>query len=314
MKTPLHEGRDPLHPNAGDENQTAPKVDEHASLFERDFLPGSEHGFRNTFYRWAFHHDSPGERNFDVWLIVAILASVVVVMLDSIPSVKSRWHEALYVAEWAFTVLFTIEYGMRLWAVRKPLRYATSFFGIIDLLAFLPTYLSLLFIGSNYLVVVRVLRLLRVFRVLKLVEYSSEAGVLIQALLRSRRKIFVFVCTLITIVIIFGALMYVIEGPERGFTSIPTAMYWAVVTMATVGFGDITPATPLGRLITSVLILIGYSIIAVPTGIYTAELATSLRPKRRTARCVECGLTEHEVDAWHCRRCGHGLPDIGTGE
>lgn len=308
MKTPTPEKRGALRPGAGREEQAARQLDEQASPFERDFLPGSDHGFRNTFYRWAFHHDSPAERNFDLCLILAILASVGVVMLDSVPGIKSRWHEALYAAEWVFTVLFTIEYGLRLWAVRRPLRYATSFFGIIDLLAFLPTYLSLLFVGSNYLVVVRVLRLLRVFRVLKLVEYSSEAGVLIGALLRSRRKIFVFICTLVTIVIIFGALMYVIEGPEHGFTSIPTAMYWAVVTMATVGFGDIAPATPLGRLVTSLLILIGYSIIAVPTGIYTAELASSLRPKRRTVRCVECGLTEHEVDAWHCRRCGRGLP------
>jgi len=308
LKKPTSEEHDSLRPDAGRQEQAAPQVEKHASPFERDFLPGSDHGFRNTFYRLAFHHDTPAERNFDLWLILAILASVGVVMLDSVPGFKARWHAALYVAEWLFTVLFTIEYGLRLWAVRRPLRYATSFFGIIDLLAFLPTYLSLLFIGSNYLVVVRVLRLLRVFRVLKLVEYSSEAGVLVDALLRSRRKIFVFICTLVTIVIIFGALMYVIEGPERGFTSIPTSMYWAVVTMATVGFGDIAPTTPLGRLITSVLILIGYSIIAVPTGIYTAELASSLRPKRRSVRCVECGLTEHEVDAWHCRRCGRGLP------
>ena len=201
-----------------------------------------------------------------------------------------------------------LEYVLRLSTVRRPWRYATSFFGVIDLLAILPTYLSLLFVGGNYLIVIRVLRLLRAFRVLKLVEYSSEAGVLITSLLRSRRKIFIFICALITIVIIFGALMYVIEGPEHGFASIPTGMYWAVVTMATVGFGDIAPATPLGRLITSILILIGYSIIAVPTGIYTAELANTLRPKRRVVRCKECGLPEHEPDAWHCRRCGQGLP------
>ena len=143
---------------------------------------------------------------------------------------------------------------------------------------------------------------------LKLVQYSSEAGVLVESLVRSRRKIFVFVCTLLTIVVIFGALMYVVEGPEHGFTSIPTGMYWAVVTMATVGFGDIAPATPLGRLITSVLILIGYSIIAVPTGIYTAELARSMQPRRRQVRCPECGLPEHESDAWHCRKCGQTLP------
>ena len=278
------------------------------SVFERQFAPSSDHGWRNHWYRLIYHHDTPQERNFDLVLIVAILASVVVVILDSVTSVKATWHEALFMAEWVFTILFTIEYGLRLATVREPLRYTTSFFGIIDLLAILPTYLSLIFVGGNYLVVIRVLRLLRIFRVLKLVEYSSEAGVLVTSLLRSRRKIFIFICTLITIVIIFGALMYVVEGPEHGFTSIPTGMYWAVVTMATVGYGDLAPTTGFGRLITSVLVLIGYSIIAVPTGIYTAELASTLKPKRRHVRCKECGLPEHEPDAWHCRRCGIALP------
>ncbi|NYZ63371.1 ion transporter [Luteimonas deserti] len=282
--------------------------DERASPFERDLLPARPDGVRNRVYRLLFHHETPAERNFDLALIAAIVVSVIVVLLDSEPAVKMRWHSALVAAEWAFTIVFTIEYALRLWAVRRPLRYATSFFGVIDLLAILPSYLSLLLAGSQYLLVIRVLRLLRIFRVLKLVQYSSEAGVLITALARSRRKIFVFVCTVITIVIIFGAIMYVVEGPQHGFNSIATGMYWAVVTMATVGFGDISPATPLGRFITSILILIGYSIIAVPTGIYTAELAGALRPKRRHVRCSECGLQDHEQEAWHCRRCGHGLP------
>lgn len=282
--------------------------DERANPFERDLLPARPDGLRNRVYRLLFHHDTPAERNFDLALIAAILASVIVVLLDSEPSIKDRWHSALLAAEWAFTIVFTIEYGLRLWAVRRPRRYATSFFGIIDLLAILPSYLSLVFAGSQYLLVIRVLRLLRVFRVLKLVQYSSEASVLITAMARSRRKISVFVCALITIVVIFGALMYVVEGPEHGFTSIPTGMYWAVVTMGTVGFGDISPETPFGRFVTSILILIGYSIIAVPTGIYTAELASTLRPKRRHVRCSECGLQDHEQEAWHCRRCGHGLP------
>lgn len=277
-------------------------------LFEREHWPASQAGLRYKWFRLVFHHDTPGERNFDLALIVAILASVAVVLLDSIPAVKLRWHGALYAAEWFFTLLFTAEYAVRLWVVRSPLRYARSFFGVIDLLAILPSFLSLLFPGAIALTVIRALRLLRIFRVLKLVQYSSEAGVLVESLVRSRRKIFVFVCTLLTIVVIFGALMYVVEGPEHGFTSIPTGMYWAVVTMATVGFGDIAPATPLGRLITSVLILIGYSIIAVPTGIYTAELARSMQPRRRQVRCPECGLPEHESDAWHCRKCGQTLP------
>lgn len=281
----------------------------HANFFEREFQPASEQPWRNLWYRLIFHHETPAERNFDLLLILAILASVAVVMLDSVTDIKARWHQVLFIAEWVFTILFTAEYLLRLSVVKQPWRYATSFFGVIDLLAILPTYLSLVLVGSNYLIVVRVLRLLRVFRVLKLVQYSSEAGVLIGSLARSGRKIFVFICAVITIVIIFGALMYVIEGPENGFTSIPTSMYWAVVTMATVGFGDIAPHTPLGRLITSILILIGYSIIAVPTGIYTAELANTLRPKRRSIVCTQCMLPEHELAALHCRRCGHRLPD-----
>lgn len=283
------------------------------SLFEQPHEPAVDHGLRHRLYRMFFHHEDRAERNFDLWLILAILASVLVVMLDSVPSVKARWHDALYVAEWFFTLLFTVEYLVRLWVVKHPLRYATSFFGVIDLLAILPTFLSVLFPGSMSLTVVRILRLLRIFRVLKLVEYSSEAGVLIQSLLRSRRKIAVFVATLLTITVIFGALMYVIEGPAHGFTSIPTGMYWAVVTMATVGFGDIAPGTPLGRFMTSVLILIGYSIIAVPTGIYTAELARTMRERDRMhVRCPECGLPDHEADAWHCRKCGRMLPVVDT--
>ena len=195
------------------------------NVFEQEHHPATTSGARYRWYRLIFHHDAPDERNFDLWLIAAILASVGVVILDSVPSIKAQWHGALYVAEWFFTLLFTVEYGVRLWVVRKPLRYARSFFGIIDLLSILPTFLSLLFPASASLTVIRALRLLRVFRVLKLVEYSSEAGVLIDALLRSRRKIFVFICTLMTIVVIFGALMYVAEGPEHGFHSIPTGMY-----------------------------------------------------------------------------------------
>ena len=280
-----------------------------AGRFERSYQPASEHGWRHRLYRVIFHHEHPIEQRFDLILIVAIVGSTLVVLLDSMPGLHARWHGALYVAEWAFTLLFSAEYIVRLLVVRRPWRYATSFFGVIDLLAILPTYLSLLFLGSNYLAVVRILRLLRIFRVLKLAEYSSEAGVLIDSMLRSRRKIMVFLFTLLTIVVIFAALMYLVEGPEHGFVSIPAAMYWAIVTMATVGFGDITPGTPLGRFITSVLILIGYSIIAVPTGIYTAELAKSLRPKRRDSHCEACDLQDHEADARHCRRCGGRLPD-----
>ncbi len=279
-----------------------------ASIFERSFLPAAEEGQRRHWFQLMFRHDTPAERNFDLWLIVIILISVAVVMLDSVDSIKTRWHEALVLAEWLFTVAFTVEYAMRLWVVRRPLRYATSFYGIIDLLAVLPTYLALILTGSSYLIVIRILRLLRVFRVLKLVAYSSEAGELVSALMRSRRKIFVFISALLGVVVVFGALMYVVEGPEHGFTSIPAGMYWAIVTMATVGYGDIVPYTMLGRFVTSALILIGYSIIAIPTGIYTAELASSLIPKRRKARCPDCGLRQHEADADYCRLCGSSLP------
>ena len=196
--------------------------------------------------------------------------------------------------------------------VRQPFRYARSFYGIIDLMAVLPTWISLFFPGAQYLPVVRILRLLRVFRIFRLTRYVSEAGMLLSALQRSARKIFVFLCAILTIVTVFGALMYVVEGPDNGYKSIPTGIYWAIVTVATVGFGDISPVTPLGRFLASILILIGYGIIAVPTGIYTAELAQGLRQQRDERRCSACGLAGHETGARHCRNCGAPLPpDVG---
>lgn len=296
------------------EPDTAPAKDgsPSRSFFERTHFPAARSGRRYRWFRLLFHHESRAERNFDLALILTILASVLVVMLDSVPGIKAQWHRELYIAEWAFTVVFAIEYGLRMWVVRNPMRYATSFFGIIDLLAILPTLVSILFPASTSLAVVRILRMLRIFRILKLVEYSSEAGVLVEALIRSRRKILVFVSALLTITVIFGALMYVVEGAAHGFTSIPTGMYWAVITMATVGYGDISPGTGLGRFITSCLVIIGYSIIAVPTGIYSAELAKSLQSKRRRLRCTQCGLPDHEADAWYCRQCGKSLPEASA--
>ena len=278
-------------------------------FFEPEFEPRVREGWRARWFDIVFHHESKPARNFDLLLIVAILASVIVVILDSEASLQARWSDTFYALEWAFTLLFTAEYVLRLVLVRRPTRYATSFFGVIDLVSILPTYLSLLFAGSQFLLIVRVLRVLRIFRVLKLAEYSSEAGVLLGALTRSRHKILVFLYTILTIVAIFGALMYLVEGADAGFTSIPIGMYWAIVTVSTVGFGDIVPLTPFGRFLASMLVLIGYSIIAVPTGIYTAELARTIRPRRRQVRCVECGLPDHESDAWHCRKCGRALPD-----
>lgn len=277
-------------------------------FFSPSLHPATNEGWRARWFHIVFEHDAGPARTFDLWLIGAILASVTVVILDSEAHLEARYGALFHALEWAFTALFTGEYLLRLWLLRDRLRYARSFFGLIDLASILPTYLSLLVAGSEALLVVRILRILRVFRILKLVQYSEAGSVLLTALFSARRKVVVFLAGVLTIVVIFGAAMYVIEGPENGFTSIPVSMYWAIVTMATVGFGDIAPITPLGRFVTSILILIGYSIIAVPTGIYTAELANTLRSERKRVPCPECRLPEHEADAWHCRRCGAALP------
>jgi voltage-gated potassium channel len=235
----------------------------------------------------------------------------VVVMFDSVEQFHAARARTLHVVEWIFTILFTAKYALRLSVVKRPLRYALSIWGIIDLASILPTYLSVLVPGSQSLLVVRSLRILRVFRMLKLTRYVEESGIVMQSLWRSRRKILLFLFTVLTITIIAAALMHVIEGPEHGFTSIPTSMYWAVVTMATVGFGDIVPETPSGRFITSTLILIGYSIIAVPTGIYTAELANSMREaeisNQDSHTCTGCNAQGHQPDSTHCRHCGTRL-------
>jgi voltage-gated potassium channel len=276
--------------------------------------PSDDDGWRLAAFRVIFEHDTRGGWLFDVALIAAILASVLVTMLDSVASLHARHGQLFYALEWLFTVVFTVEYVARLLVVTQPLRYARSFFGIVDLLAVLPTWLSLLFPGSQYLLVVRLLRILRVFRVLKLARYVSEAGMLMSAMRRSSRKIFVFLFAIMTVVTVFGALMYVVEGPAHGFDSIPVGIYWAIVTVGTVGFGDISPATGFGRFLASILILFGYGIIAVPTGIYTAELAQGLLNRRDQRRCGQCGLLGHDADAAHCRGCGGALarPDAAA--
>jgi voltage-gated potassium channel len=225
-----------------------------------------------------------------------------------VAQVHVRYGAIFYALEWFFTITFTLEYVMRIVVVDRPWRYMRSFFGIVDVLAVLPTWISLFAAGSQYLLVVRALRILRIFRILKLTRYVGEADLLWLTLIRARRKVLIFFSTILTLVLIFGALMYLIEGPEDGFTSIPTSMYWAIVTMTTVGFGDITPKTTLGKMLTSLIILIGYSIIAVPTGIFTAELAAGMRAKRKLMPCAHCGQTDHESDARHCRICGTALP------
>ena len=238
--------------------------------------PGTDtalQGWRLRLYTIIFEADTRAGRWFDVALIVLILASVAVVVADSVPALQARWHQVFWAAEWVFTLLFTIEYVARLLCVRQPLRYATSFFGIVDLLALLPTYLALL-PEAHVLIDVRVLRLLRIFRVFKLTAYMTEYSSLGQALRASRRKITVFLTAVLMIVLVMGTLMYVVEGPSNGFESIPTAVYWAITTMTTVGFGDITPKTDMGRFIASVMMLLGWGTLAVPTGIVTAEMAS----------------------------------------
>lgn len=261
---------------------------------------------RTRLHEIIFEADTPAGRLFDLLLLWAIIGSIVVVMLESVPDVRARYGPTLRAIEWGFTILFTVEYSLRLASVQRPAQYARSFFGIIDLVAILPTYFSLILPGAQSLLVVRVLRLLRVFRVLKLAEYLRESRVLGQALRASRRKISVFLLVVVTVVLVVGALMYVVEGERNGFTSIPLSVYWAVVTITTVGYGDLAPATTLGRGLAVVLMLIGYGIIAVPTGIVTVEL-TRASSQVATRACPSCGVDTHDPDAVFCRRCGARL-------
>jgi voltage-gated potassium channel len=252
-----------------------------------------------------FEADTPAGKAFDVALIVSILISVAAVMLDTIESVHQRFGLLLYALEWFFTVGFTIEYALRLWCIENTRAYARSFYGVIDVAGILPTYLSLLLPGTQYLLVIRILRVLRVFRVLRMVRYVGEAEMLIQAMRASRRKITVFVVTVLSLVVIFGSLMYLIEGPTNPmFGSIPDAMYWAVTTMTTVGFGDITPQTALGRVLATIIMIMGYGIIAVPTGIVTLELSEASRRRANTKTCPQCSAEGHSSAATYCWRCG----------
>ncbi len=260
--------------------------------------------WRLKLHEIIFEADTRAGKTFDILLIFTIILSIIVVMLDSISSVNKDFGNDLYLLEWIFTVLFTVEYFLRLISVGRPLRYATSFFGIVDLLAILPTYFSIFFPGSQYLLVIRVLRLLRIFRVLKLVQYLGEAQQLAKALRASKRKIIVFLFTVMTIVVIFGSLMYVIEGEENGFTSIPFAIYWAIVTLTTVGYGDISPNTGIGQALAAVIMIMGYGIIAVPTGIVTAEMTIAAGKNISTQACPQCSAEGHESDAVFCKYCG----------
>lgn len=283
---------------------------------------------RRRAYEVVFEHDTRAGRAFDVALIVAILLSVGAVVLESVATVRANHGPLLRGMEWFFTLLFTAEYLVRLWCVARAMGYARSFFGIIDLLAVLPTYLAVLVPGGQVLSVVRILRVLRVFRILKLGQYVGEARLLGAALQASRVKITVFLFTVLTLVVVMGSLVYLVEGrqPGSGFTSIPISMYWAVVTLTTVGYGDVAPVTPLGQTLAVCIMIMGYGIIAVPTGIVSVELAnvsrdapslggaTRARPGHGPA-CETCGLDTHDTDARHCKHCGDALPrspDAGT--
>lgn len=244
---------------------------------------------------------------FDIVLLIAILTSVAVVMLDSVLYMRLQYGTLFFYAEWFFTILFTIEYLLRLFSAPNRFRYAFSFFGIVDLLSVLPSYLSLLFVGMQYLLVIRILRILRVFRVLKLKAYMQQAGFLASALKTSQQKITVFFLSLVLLVTIYGSVVYVVEGPENGFTSIPLSIYWAVVTLTTVGYGDMSPKTPLGQAIATLVMITGYAVIAVPTGIFTSELARNMRPQLNPVTCPNCGKFGHAIGAEYCDRCGHAL-------
>src|SRR5687767_6856998 len=247
-------------------------------------------GRRARLHEIIFEADTRAGRLFDLTLIWLILLSVATVILESVRSVRAQYGDLLYTLEWVFTLLFTVEYVLRLTSVRHPLRYATSFFGVVDLLAIIPTYLSIFLPGSQYLLVIRIMRLLRVFRLLKLSEYVTEADTLSRALHASRRKISVFLSVVVLLVVVIGALMYVIEGEAHGFTSIPVSIYWAIVTLTTVGYGDLSPQTSLGQMLASIVMVIGYGIIAVPTGIVSVELARATRQERITKEsCPACG-------------------------
>ena len=262
---------------------------------------------RERLYVIVFQTDTVAGRRFDKVLLLTILASLVTVILDSIDDVHRNYAGLLAGIEWGFTAIFLVEYLLRLYCSPKPLRYAFSFYGLVDLLAIVPGIIALYYSDAQYLLIIRVIRMLRIFRVLKLSPYLKQAHYLLDALRGSKQKIIVFLVSVSTLVTVFGTLMYVVEGPEHGFTSIPKGIYWAIVTLTTVGFGDIVPKTPLGQVISSMVMITGYSIIAVPTGIFTAELANAMRGEQLRHDCPVCRKNHHEHGAAFCSRCGNAL-------
>jgi len=265
-----------------------------------------KYSFRHKLHEVIYEADTPAGKLFDVVLLIAILASILFVMLESVKSINEEYGEILNIAEWVITILFSIEYILRIVAVKKPWNYIFSFYGIIDLLSTIPKYVSLFVVGSHNLAALRALRLLRVFRILKLARYIGESNRLLIALNASRAKISVFLYFVIILCIILGTIMYMIEGAENGFTSIPRSVYWAIVTLTTVGYGDIAPGTPLGQLIASIIMILGYSIIAIPTGIVSAEM-TRAEVHTNTQACPNCMAEGHKDGAEFCYHCGQKL-------
>jgi len=263
--------------------------------------------WREKLHEIIFEADTPTGKRFDVLLIVAIIISVVAVMLDSVETIRLEYGLFLDVIEWTFTILFAIEYTLRLLSVRNPKLYAVSILGIVDLVSILPSFIALYYVGAETFLVIRVLRVLRIFRVFKLAEYLGEANTLMIALRASRKKITIFLYSIFIFVVVFGSIMYLIEGSEIGFTSIPKSVYWAIVTLTTVGYGDMVPQTQIGQMIAATVMILGYAIIAVPTGIYSAELARAFKNDVSNVACQNCGEEGHDVDAEYCKFCGAKL-------
>ena len=265
---------------------------------------------RNKIYRIIFGTDTPAGQRFDIALIYFILISVLVLLLNSIESIHRSYGNWLYLAEWSFTVLFSLEYFLRIYSSPRRLTYIFSFYGIADLLSIIPTYIALFFPGANYWLIIRLLRVLRIFRVLKLVRYLAEANILLRSVYAARRKVLVFFLVVLILSVIFGSLMFLVEGPDSGFTSIPRSIYWTIVTITTVGYGDITPHTVIGQIIATLAMLTGYSIIAIPTGIFTAEIAREMNVQASTRQCNVCNRSGHHPDAEYCYQCGVTLPAL----
>jgi len=258
---------------------------------------------KDRLYEIIFEADTRAGKFFDLVLLSVILGSVVLVMLESVHAVNNKYSHIFKLLEWVITIIFTLEYLLRILIIKKPFRYIFSFYGIIDFLSVIPTYLSLLVVGSQSLMVIRILRLLRVFRILKLTRYTSAGRFLVKSMWASREKITIFIFFVLTIVVIMGTIMYLVEGETNGFTSIPLSIYWAIVTLTTVGYGDISPQTPVGQFIASLVMIMGYAIIAVPTGIITAEMMKPSVPKN-TQVCSKCLFDKHDDDAVFCKKCG----------